>query len=66
MNSSTGSVTTLEVSLYRHRVLVSVPCATQLIPPATCTTMPALLFEKRNHIAYLTFNRPEVHNSFNA
>lgn len=26
--------------------------------------MPALLFEKRNHIAYLTFNRPEVHNSF--
>jgi enoyl-CoA hydratase len=27
--------------------------------------MPALLFEKRNHIAYLTFNRPEVHNSFN-
>ncbi len=27
--------------------------------------MPALLFEKRNHVAYLTFNRPEVHNSFN-
>jgi enoyl-CoA hydratase len=27
--------------------------------------MPALLFEKRNRIAYLTFNRPEVHNSFN-
>ncbi len=27
--------------------------------------MPALLFEKRGHIAYLTFNRPEVHNSFN-
>lgn len=26
--------------------------------------MPALIFEKRNHIAYLTFNRPEVHNSF--
>jgi enoyl-CoA hydratase len=26
--------------------------------------MPALLFEKRAHIAYLTFNRPEVHNSF--
>jgi len=27
--------------------------------------MPAVLFEKRNHIAYVTFNRPEVHNSFN-
>jgi enoyl-CoA hydratase len=27
--------------------------------------MPALLFEKRNRIAYLTLNRPEVHNSFN-
>jgi enoyl-CoA hydratase len=27
--------------------------------------MPALIFEKRNHIAYLTFNRPQVHNSFN-
>ncbi len=27
--------------------------------------MPALLFEKRNHIGYLTFNRPEVHNSYN-
>jgi enoyl-CoA hydratase/carnithine racemase len=27
--------------------------------------MPAVLFEKRNHLAYLTFNRPEVHNSFN-
>jgi enoyl-CoA hydratase len=27
--------------------------------------MPALLFEKRNHLAYLTLNRPEVHNSFN-
>ncbi len=27
--------------------------------------MPAVLFERRNHIAYLTFNRPEVHNSFN-
>jgi enoyl-CoA hydratase len=27
--------------------------------------MPALLFERRNHIAYLTFNRPEVHNSYN-
>ena len=26
--------------------------------------MPALLFEIRNRIAYLTFNRPEVHNSF--
>lgn len=25
--------------------------------------MPALLFEVRNQIAYLTFNRPEVHNS---
>jgi enoyl-CoA hydratase/carnithine racemase len=28
-------------------------------------TMPALIFEKRNHIAYLTMNRPEVHNSLN-
>jgi enoyl-CoA hydratase/carnithine racemase len=27
--------------------------------------MPAILFEQRNHIAYITFNRPEVHNSFN-
>ena len=27
--------------------------------------MPALLFEKRNHIAWLTLNRPEVHNSLN-
>jgi enoyl-CoA hydratase len=27
--------------------------------------MPAVLIEKRNHIAYLTLNRPEVHNSFN-
>ena len=27
--------------------------------------MPALLFETRNHIAYLTLNRPEVHNSIN-
>jgi enoyl-CoA hydratase len=27
--------------------------------------MPAVLVEKRNHIAYATFNRPEVHNSFN-
>lgn len=27
--------------------------------------MPAVLVEKRNHIAYVTFNRPEVHNSFN-
>ncbi len=27
--------------------------------------MPAVLFEKRNHIGYITFNRPEVHNSFN-
>lgn len=27
--------------------------------------MPALLFEVRGHVAYLTFNRPEVHNSFN-
>jgi enoyl-CoA hydratase len=26
--------------------------------------MPSLLFEKRGYIAYLTFNRPEVHNSF--
>ena len=25
--------------------------------------MPALLFEVRNHLAYLTLNRPEVHNS---
>jgi enoyl-CoA hydratase len=27
--------------------------------------MPALLFEVRNQIAYLTFNRPEVHNAIN-
>ena len=27
--------------------------------------MPAVTFERRNHIAYLTFNRPEVHNSYN-
>ncbi len=27
--------------------------------------MPAVLFEKRDYIAYLTFNRPEVHNSYN-
>ena len=27
--------------------------------------MPALLFEIRNHIAYLTINRPEVHNAMN-
>src|SRR3984893_4581769 len=27
--------------------------------------MPAVLVEKRNHLAYVTFNRPEVHNSFN-
>jgi len=27
--------------------------------------MPAVLFEKRDHVAYVTFNRPEVHNSFN-
>jgi enoyl-CoA hydratase len=27
--------------------------------------MPAILVEKRNQIAYVTFNRPEVHNSFN-
>ncbi|MFZ0889908.1 MAG: enoyl-CoA hydratase-related protein [Candidatus Binataceae bacterium] len=27
--------------------------------------MPALLYEKRNHIGYLTFNRPQVHNAFN-
>jgi enoyl-CoA hydratase len=27
--------------------------------------MPALLFEVRNHIAYLTVNRPEVHNAMN-
>jgi enoyl-CoA hydratase len=26
--------------------------------------MPALLFEVRDRVAYLTFNRPEVHNSF--
>jgi enoyl-CoA hydratase len=26
--------------------------------------MPALLLEVRNHVAYLTINRPEVHNSF--
>jgi enoyl-CoA hydratase len=28
-------------------------------------TMPALLFEVRNQIAYLTLNRPAVHNSLN-
>ncbi len=27
--------------------------------------MPALLFEVRNHIAYITLNRPEVHNALN-
>src|SRR5271168_3258610 len=27
--------------------------------------MPALIFEKRDHVAYLTLNRPEVHNSLN-
>src|SRR5260370_17238896 len=27
--------------------------------------MPALIFEKRNHVAYLTLNRVEVHNSMN-
>jgi len=27
--------------------------------------MPALLFEIRDHIAYLTINRPEVHNAIN-
>lgn len=27
--------------------------------------MPALLFEVRSHVAYLTLNRPEVHNSIN-
>src|SRR6202047_848816 len=27
--------------------------------------MPALIFEKRNQIAWLTLNRPEVHNSLN-
>jgi enoyl-CoA hydratase/carnithine racemase len=27
--------------------------------------MPALDFEKRDHIAYLTFNRPEAHNAMN-
>ena len=27
--------------------------------------MPSLLFEKRGHVAYITFNRPHVHNSFN-
>src|SRR6266446_9925808 len=28
-------------------------------------TMPALLFEVRNQIAYLTLNRPAVHNALN-
>jgi enoyl-CoA hydratase len=27
--------------------------------------MPAVLFEKRDHIAFITFNRPEVHNAYN-
>ncbi len=27
--------------------------------------MPALVFEKRNYIAYLTLNRPEAHNAMN-
>ncbi len=27
--------------------------------------MPALLFEVRKHIAYMTLNRPQVHNSIN-
>lgn len=27
--------------------------------------MPAVSFEKRGHIAFLTFNRPEVHNAMN-
>lgn len=27
--------------------------------------MPAVLFEKRDHTAYITFNRPEVHNALN-
>jgi enoyl-CoA hydratase/carnithine racemase len=27
--------------------------------------MPALLFEVRKQIAYLTLNRPQVHNSLN-
>ena len=27
--------------------------------------MSALLFEVRNHIAYMTLNRPQVHNSMN-
>jgi hypothetical protein len=27
--------------------------------------MPALLFEVRGHVAYLTINRPEVHNAMN-
>ena len=27
--------------------------------------MPALIFEKRSQVAWLTLNRPEVHNSLN-
>ncbi|MEX1253141.1 MAG: enoyl-CoA hydratase/isomerase family protein, partial [Dehalococcoidia bacterium] len=27
--------------------------------------MPALLYEKRDGVAYVTFNRPEVHNAWN-
>ena len=27
--------------------------------------MPALIFEVRNHVAYMTLNRPQVHNSMN-
>ena len=26
---------------------------------------PALLYDKRDGIAYLTFNRPDVHNAWN-
>ncbi len=27
--------------------------------------MPSLLYEKRDHIGYVTFNRPQVHNAYN-
>src|SRR5262249_48468992 len=34
------------------------------LPQLKELSRPSLLFEKHNQIAYITFNRPEVHNSF--